>query len=132
MIDEKSREYQILKSLLTENEKVGVEVVERRLGGAPLLHPLHAYATNQRIIIIKGGIIFGIHQDFKVINYKNITEIKLERGIKFCRLHFSLEGEMQEGGATKWLVGLRYKDALEMIRFVNEMEAKPVEEKRIM
>jgi hypothetical protein len=123
---EKNRVYEILKSLLENDETVSYHLAERRLGGARIFEPAHVFTTNKKIIIIRGGILH-IHQDFKIINYGNITEIVLENGILFSRLHFTLQGESTDPNEKKWLVGLKYKEALELVRFVNTMIEKPAQ-----
>jgi len=123
-VNEKTREYGVLRDLLGSDERVGVEVAERRLGGARPLGPAHAYATNKRIIIIRNYRLW-IHKTIKILKYDNITETRLERGALFCKLHFSLIGEQAEREENlKWLVGLRYKDALGLIEYVHMMEKK--------
>ncbi|MDE1874295.1 MAG: PH domain-containing protein [Candidatus Micrarchaeota archaeon] len=129
MNEHRGREYEILESLLTQNESVMVHVAERRLGGARLLEPAHAFATNKRIIIIRRGVL-GFHHDFKIISYSNITEIILEHGIRYSRVHFTLQGEAASEEQKKWLIGLDYKEALELIKFVNSIIEKPVQESR--
>lgn len=117
------RIYEIFESLLESGETVKYHLVERRLGGARMLEPSNVFATDRRIIIIRGGIL-RVHQDFKIIGYDNITEIILENGIFFSRLHFTLQGESADPSNKKWLVGLNYKEALELVKFVNAMISK--------
>jgi hypothetical protein len=124
LIDEKTKEHAILRELLEENEKPGVEVVERRLGGAKLFGVAHAYATNSRIIIIRRYVL-GLRKSLKILKYKDIADVNIERGIMFCKVHFALIGEHQESeDSRKWLVGLKYPEVLEMVKFVNRMGAK--------
>jgi len=129
-VNENSAEYKILRTVLTPDEKLGFVLIERRLGGAKWLEPAHVFATNERIIIIRKGI-FGTHQSIKAINYKTITETKLENGILFSRMHFTLEGE-NEADSQKWLIGLVYKEALAMVRYVNDIvdKRKPLRENK--
>ena len=128
-MDGKGKEHELLNSVLEDDEKVGIEITERRLGGARLLEPAHVFATNKRIIIIRRGI-FGFHQDFKIINYSSITSVSLENGIMFSRMHFTLQGEGDDTSDKKWIVGLHYQDALNLMKFVNKLEEKPLAEKR--
>ena len=123
MVKENTKEYQILKELLDENEKAGVEVIERRLGGAKWFGVAHAYATNYRIIVIR-RYIFGIRKSLKIIKYVDIAEVNVERGIMFCKVHFALVGEHEE--PRKWMVGLKYQEALELMKFINKMSVKPI------
>ena len=123
-----TREYAMLKELVGEDETVQLEIVEHRLGGARLLEPAHVFATSKGIIIIRGGV-FGFHRSYKIIRYDSITEIRLARGPVFCRIHFSLQGEHEEREESqKWLVGLKYENASELIRIVNKAGKKPVQE----
>ena len=85
-----------------------------------MFEPANVFATDRRIIIIRGGIL-RVHQDFKIISYGNITEIVLEHGFVFSKLHFTLQGEPSDPEEKKWLVGLRYEEALDLVRFVNKI-----------
>jgi len=128
LVDTNTKEYAMLKAILGEDETVDLEIIEHRLGGARLLEPAHAFATNQGIIIIRKGVL-GFHRDFKIIRYDAITEVRLERGPLFCKMHFSLQGEQSESeDSQKWLVGLRYNDAIELTQFVNKIIEMPVKE----
>lgn len=126
MAKENDRVKEILDSLMVPGETIGAQVVESRFGGAKLLEPAHVFATNKRILIIRQGFMHA-YQDFKIINYNNITEIILENRMMFSRMHFTLQGETAIPGEKKWLVGLNYKDALALVRFVNSMLGKPAE-----
>jgi hypothetical protein len=119
----------MVKDLMGSDEKVELEVVEHRLGGARFFDPAHAFATTNQIIIVRRGPL-GIHRDYKIIRYESITQVKIERGPIFCKLHFNLLGEQESDDLNemKWLVGLKYKDALALIHIVNSMEEKPVQE----
>jgi hypothetical protein len=117
----------ILDNVLTESEAVRAHMAEHRLGGANLVAPLHAFATDERMIIVRGGFAPPI-QGFKIINYRNITKITLERGWLYCRIHFSLEGENSGKDEKEWLVGLDYKEAVEFVRFVNSKIGKHARE----
>ncbi len=121
-----SGEYIIIKELLAEGESVGIEISESRLGGGRIFAPAHAFATEQRIIIVRNDFL-GFKNSVKIIRYEHITEIKMERGMGYCRLHFSLIGEQVESAEDmKWISGLRYSDALSLIQFVNKRHFKPV------
>ncbi len=125
---EYSREYGAIRELLAEGETVGIEISESRLGGGRLLAPAHAFATDQRILIIRRDA-FGLKNSIKIIHYEHITEIKMERGMSFCRLHFSLIGEQMDSTEdAKWISGLYYPDALRLIQFINKRHMKPVAE----
>ena len=120
-----TKEYEVMKELLEGNETPGVEMVERRRGGAKWLGIAHAYATNHRIIIVRIYPL-GLRTSIKIIRYRDITEVKVERGLFFCKIHFALQGESQEADdAKKWFMGLRYHEAVELIKFINRMGAKP-------
>ncbi len=119
-----TKEYTVMKELLEGSETPGVEMVERRRGGAKWLGIAHAYATNQRIIIVRVYPL-GLRTSIKIIRYRDITEVKVERGLFYCKIHFALQGEGQEGDSSKkWFLGLRYPEAVELIKFINRMGAK--------
>jgi len=46
-------------------------------------------------------------------------------------MHFTLEGE-NEADSQKWLIGLVYKEALAMVRYVNDIvdKRKPLKESK--
>lgn len=125
---EYSREQGTIRELLADGESVGIEIRESRLGGGRLLAPAHVFATEHRIIIVRRDAL-GIRNSIKIIRYEHITEIKIERGMSFCRLHFSLIGEQAESAEDmKWVSGLYYHDALKLIQFINRRHFKPVAE----
>ena len=121
-----SREYTSIRELLADGESVGIEIAESRIGGGGFLAPAHAFATEQRIIIVRRDLL-AFKNSVKILKYEHITEIKMERGVRFCRLHFSLVGEQAESSEDlKWISGLYYADALKLIQFVNKRSTKPV------
>jgi hypothetical protein len=125
LIKENTKEYEILKELIDDNERPGFEVVERRRGGARWFGVAHAYATNYRIIIIRRYIL-GFRKSIKIIKYSDISEVNVERGILFCKVHFSIIGEHEDSSSNrKWILGLKYDEALGIMKFVNKMSAKP-------
>ncbi len=108
-----------MQGVLIPRETPKIEIVEHRLGGGKLLAPAHIYATDSRIIIIRNSII-GNYRKIKMINYDKITEVKLDRGFYFCRLHFGIQGEEMEIDESKtWVYGLNYNEAMNFVRFVN-------------
>jgi len=128
LVDMNTGEYAMVKELLGQDETVQLETIEHRLGGASLFHPAHVFATNYGIIIVRRNIL-GFHSDYKIIRYDSITDVKIDRGPLFCRIHFSLLGEQEDSESDmKWIVGLPYKDALDLVHLVNKMEQKPVQE----
>lgn len=120
-----TKEYDVMKELLEGEESPGVEMVERRLGGAKWFGIAHAYATNHRIIIVRIYPL-GLRTSIKIIKYKDIIEVKVERGVYYCKIHFALQGEGQENDdSKKWFLGLKYGEAVELIKFINRMGVKP-------
>lgn len=119
-----TKQYKTLKELLGENERATVELVERRFGGAKWFGVAHAYATQNRIIIVRIYSL-GIRTSIKILLYRDITEVKVERGLKYCKLHFALQGEGQEADDNaKWFVGVKYPEVVELLRFINKMGIK--------
>ena len=100
-------------------------MVERRRGGAKWFGIAHAYATQSRIIIVRIYPL-GLRTSIKIIRYRDIIEVKLERGMFYCKIHFAMQGEGTESdSARKWFFGLKYKEAVELIKFINLMGVKP-------
>ena len=119
-----TKEYNVMKELLEGNETPGMEIVERRRGGAKWFGIAHAYATNQRIIIVR-IYPFGFRTSLKIIKYRDIVEVKVERGLYYCKIHFALQGEGSEAdNAKKWFLGIKYHEAVELIKFINRMGVK--------
>ncbi len=124
-VSQSTKEYVVMKELLEGSEAPGMEIVERRRGGAKWFGIAHAYATNHRIIIIR-IYPFGFRTSLKIIKYKDIIEVKVERGLFYCKIHFALQGEGQEADdSKKWFLGLRYNEAVDLIKFINRMGVKP-------
>ena len=121
-----TKEYQVMKELLEGKEVPGVEMTERRRGGAKWFGIAHAFATNYRIIIVR-IYPFGFRTSIKIIRYRDIVEVKLERGMFYCKIHFAMQGEGTEIGNAerKWFYGLKYSEAVELIKFINRMGARP-------
>jgi hypothetical protein len=116
-----TKEYSVMEELLEGAELPGVEMVERRRGGAKWFGIAHAFATNHRIIIVR-IYPFGLRTSIKIIRYRDIIEVKVERGLFYCKIHFALQGEGPEADESKkWFLGLRYGEAVELIKFINRM-----------
>lgn len=119
-----TKEYGVMEELLEGKELPSVELVERRRGGAKWFGIAHAYATNHRVIIVRIYPL-GLRTSIKIIKYKDIIEVKLERGLFYCRIHFALQGEgPEEDDSKKWFLGLKYSEAVELIKFINRMGVK--------
>jgi hypothetical protein len=125
-VSQDTKEYEVMKELLEGKETASVELIERRRGGAKWFGKAHAYATNHRIIIVR-IYPFGFRTSLKIIKYKDIIEVKVERGLYYCKIHFALQGESQdrEDDGKKWFLGLKYHEAVELIKFINLMGVKP-------
>jgi hypothetical protein len=94
--------------------------VERRLGGARFLWPVHGYATNKRVVFIRKKFM-GAHT-VKMLQYEDITEVMIDKRIFFTRIHLTVVGEKQDSGNQKaWLQGIKNNDAIEFVRYVNSM-----------
>ncbi len=126
MVDVTTHEYRHLSEMLEPGEKVVMEVVERRLGGAPLFGVAHTYITSSRILIIRRYFL-NLHHSIKIIKYSEISDLQVECGLLFCKLHFAIKGEPSienDEGGHKWLRGLLYKEAIRLINHVSKTETK--------
>ncbi len=104
-------------------EQVGLEIVEHRLGGARWLWPVHAYATDRRIIMIRCHLLR--RHTIKMMRYDHITEVEIEKGILFCQIHLSLIGEHADHlEAPKWLVDISHRNAVAFALFINSIQEK--------
>ncbi len=125
MVNTNTREYKVLQTVLAPDEKVGVEIFEHKLGGAQFLSPAHVYATDRRIIIIRDSAVKN-YRKIKIINYNRITEVKLDRGFHYCKLHFGIQGEEVEKDESKtWVYGINYEEGMNFIRYINQFDVKP-------
>lgn len=121
MIRTNTEEYKLLSNLLAEGESVGVEVKERKYGFGYLSGEAHVYATSSRLIIVKRQPV-SFHNAIKIIRYEDIADVQLERGPLFASVHFDLLGEqtLESRGGVKWIDGLLYAEAVQLVNYVNK------------
>lgn len=109
-----------LNEVLASGETVEYSIAESRIGGEKLFSPAVVICTQKRVIITRMSP-FRFHSSYKIINYKNIVETKLERGLIFSRIHFALRGsQVEEEEYRKWVSGLTRGEALELLHFVEK------------
>jgi hypothetical protein len=123
-----TKEYKVIAGLLEDGEEIGMELVERFFGGAELMRKAHLYATNKRILIVKRSLL-GFHNSIKIIKYHEIKDVQLERGTRYCKVHFALTGESTYGNdeQKKWICGLTYEESAALLKYMDKTQEKPVQ-----
>lgn len=108
-----------VKDFLLPGEIAEVAAAETRIPLiGSLLRPVLIVATNQRIIITRRDI-FHITKHFKIIMYHNVTNVHVRHGVILSSLHLGVVGEVSTSGGEVWTHGLRYRDVVDISRFVH-------------
>ena len=100
---------------LLPDEKPEIAAFETRIWLiGSLIRPVLIVATNERILVTRRDI-FRVSKHFKIIHYKNITNVHVRHGIIFSSIRF---GVMAESEGHLWTHGLRYRDCVQLSTFV--------------
>ena len=83
-----------------------------------LIRPVLIVATNKRVIVTRRDI-FRLYKHFKIIMYHNITNVHVRHGIIFSSIHLGVVAEVSTAEGEVWTKGLRYKDVVDLSRFVH-------------
>ena len=124
----------IANKILWPNETINMTVRQRRIGpGGAVITPTSVIVTNMRIIIINRATL-GIRKDYEVIPYKNVTSVRLEKGLISSSVFIRVQGYDRDKGLLKngreegEIDGLNNKYAQLFSDFVNEKIAGEQEE----
>lgn len=91
----------LVKKELWPDEVVELTARQRRVGPAgDLINPTSVVATNKRIIIVNKTTL-GIRKDFESIAYKQITSVRMEKGIISSAVFVRVEGYDTDKGFLK-------------------------------
>lgn len=129
-------EVNAIKSVLWPDEKVMITAKQRRIGpGGSVTVPTSVLATNKRLIIVNKATL-GIRKDYESIPYKQITSVRLEKGIISSTVFVRVMGYDKDQGLLKngkeegEIDGLHSKDAKDLSDYLNsvlDMETQAVE-----
>ncbi len=125
-----SEEVEAVQNLLWPGELVRLTVRQRRVGpGGAVITPTSVVATNKRLIILNRATL-GIRQDYEVILYRQITSVRLERGVISSSVFVRVQGYDTDkgllGGSGKQegeIDGLNNTDARLLADFINQQLA---------
>jgi hypothetical protein len=116
----------LVKELLWEGEVVEETARQRGVGpGGSLTAPTSVVCTNKRLIIVNKATL-GLRKDYEVIQYRQITSVRLEHGIISSSVFIRVQGyDRDKGllGAGKeegQIDGLRNKEARHLADYLNK------------
>lgn len=115
-----------IANLLWPDETAEITVRQKRIGpGASLFNPTSVVCTDKRLILINRSI-FGIRKDYEMINYNNIVNVRLERGIFSSSVILRIAGGstgrgfLETGKEEGEVDGLRFRDAKLLADSINK------------
>lgn len=120
-------EVNAVKSVLWPDERVMITVKQRRVGpGGSVTVPTSVLATDKRLIIVNKATL-GIRKDYESIPYKQITSVRLEKGIISSTVFVRVMGYDKDQGLLKngkeegEIDGLHGKDAKALADYLNSV-----------
>ncbi len=116
-----------VKDILWPDEKVMLTVKQRRVGpGGSVTVPTSVVATDKRIIIVNKANL-GIRKDYESIPYKQITSVRLEKGLISSTVFVRVQGYDKDKGLLKngkeegEIDGLHGGDAKALADYLNSL-----------
>ncbi|VVB76708.1 Bacterial PH domain protein [uncultured archaeon] len=112
------------KELLWPDEKVEMTTRQLRAAGGSLLYPTTIVVTDKRLLILSKSDM-GLKEDSQVIFYKDITGIRIEKGIMSSTIFIRLSGFEKDTGSVEngkeegEIAGVPNEDAKLIVDFVN-------------
>ncbi len=122
------------KDILNAGERALLTARQRRIGpGGALWAPSIVIATTKRIIIMNR--FSKIRTTTEVITYSSVAYVRLQRGIISSTVVIGTRGAGGSGGGgdpgrTSEINGLRYPDAIELVKFINGILDRMAEDER--
>ncbi|MCL4389253.1 PH domain-containing protein [Candidatus Marsarchaeota archaeon] len=120
-------EVNAVKNLLWPDERVILTAKQRRIGpGGSVTVPTSVLATDKRIIIVNKANL-GIRKDYESIPYKQITSVRLEKGMISSTVFVRVQGYDKDKGLLKngkeegEIDGLHGKDAKALADYLNSV-----------
>lgn len=125
-----SEEANAVRDLMWPGEQIMLTVKQRRVGpGGSVTAPTSVIATNKRLIILNRATL-GIRRDYEVILYRQITSVRLERGMVSSSVFVRVQGYDTDKGLLKRgrqegeIDGLNNNDAKALADFINQQLAE--------
>ncbi len=127
------------QKVLFEDEIIEFTARQRRIGpGGSIFSPGVVVATNRRLIIIHDMLQLHIQEDVDVIPYNTITYVKLQHSVMSSTIIIGILGftgakELNPESSTSMMQipGLRYDDAMTLVRITEKMLIKNLEQRRV-
>lgn len=121
-----ANEAKLVSDMLWAGEVVEKVAKQRRLGpGGSLTAPTSVICTNKRLIIVDRAAM-GLRKDFEVIQYKQITSVRFERGIVSSSVFIRIQGYdrskgiLAQGKDEGQIEGLSNKEASDLADYINK------------
>jgi hypothetical protein len=116
----------LVKELLLPDEQIEITARQRRFGpGGSMTAPTSVIGTNKRLIIVNRATL-GLRKDYEVILYKQITSVRLERGIVTSSVFVRVQGYDRDKGLLAdakqegEIDGLNIKEAAGLVDYLNK------------
>lgn len=128
------------QKILFEDEIVQFVARQRRIGpGGSIFSPGVVVATNKRLIMIRDFLEFHIREDVDVIPYSAITYVKLQHNVMSSTIIIGILGfsgdrtptSFEKSPSMMQMTGLRYDDAVMLVRLTEKMLVKSAEKKQV-
>lgn len=127
-------EVNMMKNVLWPDEKVAMTVTQRRVGpGGSVTAPTTVVTTDKRLIIMNRASL-GFRRDYEVIPYRQITSVRLEKGIISSSVFIRVQGYdrdqglLQNGKEEGEIDGLKNSEAQQLADYLNKMVEQVSEE----
>jgi hypothetical protein len=128
-----AEEAKLVAGLLWAEEIVEETAKQRRIGpGGSVTAPTSVVCTNKRLIIVNRATL-GLRKDYEVIQYRQITSVRLERGIVSSSVFIRVQGYDRDKGLLAAgkeegeIDGLRNNEAAHLADYLNKKIAAVVE-----
>jgi hypothetical protein len=121
-----AEEAKLVAELLWAGEIVEETAKQRRVGpGGSITAPTSVVCTNKRLIIVNRATM-GLRKDYEVIQYRQITSVRLERGIVSSSVFIRVQGYDRDKGLLAngkeegEIDGLRNKEAAHLADYLDK------------
>ena len=116
----------LVKELLWPEEIIEETARQRKIGpGGSMMTPTSVICTNKRLFIVNRATM-GLRKDYEIIQYRQITSVRLERGIISSSVFIRVQGYDRDKGLLGtgkeegMIDGLHNKDAAKLADYLNK------------